>query len=51
MRRCPWGDQMHPTDDPEGGPCSGCREWAKEELAAWEEDQMKAMQRGDDGAV
>lgn len=40
---CPAGDQMHPTDDPEGGPCSGCLEYIEECRVEFYEDQMEAL--------
>ena len=45
---CPWGDKMHPTDDPDGGPCSECVEYADEQLKELNEDTMLGMlQKGD----
>lgn len=40
---CPWGDQMHVTDDRYGGPCSGCIEATDRLRDEWEADQMEGM--------
>ena len=43
MSLCPAGDGLHPTDDPAGGPCSGCVAYADEMRREWQADQMEAM--------
>ena len=50
-RLCPTGDQMHPTDDPEGGMCSGCVEYNEEMRQEWEQDQLIGMGLNPDGSV
>lgn len=43
LLRCPSGDGLHITDDPDGGSCSGCKAWAAEMRAEWEAEQLAAM--------
>ena len=40
---CPYGDQMHKTDDPKGGPCSGCLEYIEEMREDFWRDQAEAL--------
>lgn len=42
-RRCPTGDGLHATDDPNGGSCAGCVAYIKEMRAEWEADQLEGM--------
>lgn len=48
---CPQGDQMHATDDPEGGPCSSCVEYVEEMRQEWQADQLIGMGLNPDGSV
>lgn len=40
---CPWGDHMHQTDDPGGGPCSWCVEHIDQAREEFWADQAEAF--------